>query len=272
MPLMNNVYFEQPFEVTINTPPTYWYCEPGWEWRARPLDDYLLWYVMDGIGVMRLGQQAWELRAGSCFVFTPGAQPHGTQHPDHRLVVFGMHFTINRADSGSGAPNMLVPPPGHVIRDTAFFALLAQRCQTSWRHGDALGELQSRHYLQTMLLHMWDEVLHGPPSAVDTALHALMHAMQLEPGRRWQIDKLAQQVHLSRAQFERRFRAVAGCAPNQFIIRTRLERARDLINETTMPLSQIAAVLGYDDVSFFSRQYKRVMGHAPSAQRQRNRG
>ena len=268
---MNTIHLEQPFDVTINTSPTYWYCEPGWEWRARPLDDYLLWYVMDGIGVMRLGDQSWNLRVGSCFVFTPGAQPHGTQDPDQRLVGFGMHFVIRQVGSAMDDSSLPVPPPGHIIRDTAFFALLAQRCQMSWRHGDALGGMQSRHYLQTMLLHMWDEVLHGPPSAVETALHALMHAIQLEPGRRWRVEELAQQVHLSRAQFERRFRAVAGCAPNQFIIRTRLERARHLINETTMPLGHIAAVLGYDDVSFFSRQYKRVMGHAPSAQRQRSK-
>lgn len=269
---MNTLHLEQPFDVTINTSPTYWYCEPGWEWRARPLDDYLLWYVMDGIGVMRLGQQAWNLRAGSCFVFTPGAQPHGTQDPDHRLVVFGMHFDIVQVGTATHDARQLVPPPGHIIRDTAFFALLAQRCQASWRHDDALGTMQSCHYLKSMLLHTWDEALHGPPSAVDTALHELMRAIQMKPGYRWKVDELARQVHLSRAQFERRFRAVAGCAPNQFIIRARLERARHLINETSMPLGQIAAVLGYDDVSFFSRQYKRVMGHAPSAQRQRSKG
>src|SRR3712207_1014065 len=84
----------QAWSGRLNSKPTYWHCEPGWEWKARPLADHLLWYVMDGIGRMRLGGQAWELHAGSCFVFAPGSTPHGTQDPDRRLVVFGMHFDV----------------------------------------------------------------------------------------------------------------------------------------------------------------------------------
>ncbi len=45
------------------------------------------------------------------------------------------------------------------------------------------------------------------------------------------------------------------------------ERARQLISETEMKLSQIAEVLGHGDVYFFSRQYKQIFGKPPSAGR-----
>lgn len=253
-------------DVRLNTHPTYWHCEPGWEWRARPLGDYLLWYVMDGVGLMRLGTCAWELQAGSCFVFAPGAQPHGTQDPRRRLVVYGMHFDIVNHEEHVLAETVL-PSPGHVVRDTGFFATLAHRCHVSARRGDALSVQQSRVFLRAMLLHIWEETLYPAPSNLDLALEALMSAVQREPGRRWRVDEMARRVHLSRAQFVRRFRAAAGLSPARFIMHTRLERARQLIQETNMTMGQIAAGLGYEHVSFFSRQYKRYAGHPPSALR-----
>ncbi len=82
------------FDVRLNTNPTYWHCEPGWEWRAPALADHLLWYVMDGRGMLRVDDQVWSLQPGSCFVFRPAAQPHGRRDPERRLVVFGMHFSV----------------------------------------------------------------------------------------------------------------------------------------------------------------------------------
>lgn len=258
--------------MQLASAPTYWHCEPGWEWKSAPLADHLLWYVMDGVGRMRLGSRSWELGPGSGFVFGPSSQPHGTQDPDRRLVVFGMHFQI--LDSG-GSPvshsAAMLPPPGHIVRDMALFATFAQRCDISWRRGDELGELQSAVYLQAMVLHLWDEVLHPAPSAVDLALDEIMRAIQMEPGKRRTVDELAAQARLSRAQFVRRFRSASGLAPATFMIQARIERARRLIAETDMTLSQIAQVLGYDDVYFFSRQFKQYAGHPPSVLRSTNK-
>jgi AraC family transcriptional regulator, arabinose operon regulatory protein len=257
-------------DVRLASKPTYWHCEPGWEWKSAPLDDHLLWYVMDGVGRMRLDGREWELGPGSGFIFRPGSQPHGMQDPDRRLVVFGMHFQlIDRLGRVMPDTGGMLPPPGHIVRDMTLFATLAQRCYISWRRGDELGELQSRLYLQAMVLHLWDEALHPAPSAVDLALDEIMRAIQMEPGKRRTVDELAAKAHLSRAQFVRRFRAASGLAPARFMVQARLERARRLIVETDMTLSQIAQVLGYDDVPFFSRQFKQYAGHPPSVLRKR---
>ncbi len=258
------------FDVRINSRPTYWYCEPGWEWKSRSLPDHLLWYVMDGVGSIQLDDHVWDLRAGSSFVFAPGAQPQSKQDPNRRLVVFGMHFDVVDA-SGERAPTTagMLPPLGSVVRDTPFFATLAQRCDASSRRGDALGALQSRLFLQAMVLHLWEEALYREPSTVELALDDIIRAIQWEPGHRWTVDELARWAHLSRAQFVRRFRAVAGLSPLHFMMHARLERARQLIQDTDMTVEQIAYALGYSDVFFFSRQYKRYTGHAPSAFRRR---
>ena len=260
---------EPDFDVRLTSPPTYWSCEPGWEWKARPLSDYLLWWVMDGAGSMRLGNRVWDLTAGSSFVFAPGEKPHGRQDPSRRLVVYGMHFAVVDGRGERVALRAeIAPSQGHVIRDTAFFSALSRRCDTSFRRGDACGVVQSRLYLKAMVLHVWEESLCPAPSAVDQALDDIVRTLQQEPSRRWTVDALAQRAYLSRAQFTRRFHAVTGQPPARYMIHARLERARQLMQDTTMTVEQIADALGYTDVAFFSRQCKRYLGHPPSAFRQ----
>jgi AraC family transcriptional regulator, arabinose operon regulatory protein len=261
------------FDVRLNTKPTYWHCEPGWEWRSPPLADHLLWCVLDGVGTMRLDDEAWTLTTGSCFIFPLGARPHGMQDPERRLVVYGMHFDVVPTDGGDtpGAAQ-IHPPHGHILRDLGFFAALGHHCDASYRRGDELGAQQSRLYLRAMILHLWEEILHPAPSTVDIALDEIVRELQREPGKRQTVAELARRAHLSRAQFARRFRALTGLSPARFMIQTRLERARQLIQETNMPLGQIAAALGYDDVYFFSRQYKHYAGRAPSTLRRQASG
>jgi len=258
----------RPFDVRLTSHPTYWHCEPGWEWTAQPLTDHLLWYVLDGVGQMRAYGHTWTLEAGSCFVFTPGAQPHGTQDLERRLVVFGMHFDVVDM-RGQLCPQTvpLLPPPGHVVRDTAFVTALAHHCDASWRRGDVAAQQQSCLLLQALIGHVYDEAHHPVPSSVDRALDEIVRLLQHDPRQRWTVDDLAQRVHLSRAQFVRRFRARVGLAPTRFAIQMRLERARVLIEETDMPLSAIATALGYNDLFFFCRQFKQYLGYAPGTLR-----
>jgi AraC-like DNA-binding protein len=52
-----------------------------------------------------------------------------------------------------------------------------------------------------------------------------------------------------------------------FIVEARLNRARQLLLESTLSVSQIADELGYEDVFFFSRQFKERTGRTPTEYR-----
>jgi len=52
-----------------------------------------------------------------------------------------------------------------------------------------------------------------------------------------------------------------------FVIQTRLELARQLILESGLSLMDIADELGYQDLYFFSRQFKQRYGQPPSTYR-----
>jgi AraC family transcriptional regulator, arabinose operon regulatory protein len=254
-----------PARVRLVSPPTYWRCEPGWSWHARPLPDYLLWCVLDGTGQLTLGQQRCELGPGTCVVFAPGDEPVAGHDPLRRLLVFGMHFVVTNDDGGEPAPSAVVPPGRRCqVRDQVLVTALARRCDMSYRRGDPLGVRQSQLCLEQILCLMWEDSIHPPPQPVDAALHEIMHAIRQDPSRRWTVAELAKRTALSRAQFTRRFTAHAGVSPIRYVIQARIDRAHQLLIETTTSVTNVAVTLGYTDIGHFSRQYKRHTGHPPS--------
>lgn len=81
------------------------------------------------------------------------------------------------------------------------------------------------------------------------------------------IEELAELAHLSVSALERRFKKHLAKTPNQFINEIRLENARRLLVETSLPISQIAYQCGFAEPSYFSKQFRRLFGEIPSHMR-----
>lgn len=77
------------------------------------------------------------------------------------------------------------------------------------------------------------------------------------------LDVLAQHVGLSKYHLSRRFRAYTGQTVIQVLNLTRCTRAEQLIREGSS-VSAAATACGFENLSYFSRTYKKLMGKLPS--------
>ncbi len=80
-------------------------------------------------------------------------------------------------------------------------------------------------------------------------------------------QELADSVRLSTRQLERLFFKYLGQSPAKHYLRIRLERARTLIRQTSMPILAVALECGFSSASHFSRAYLDGFGKPPSAER-----
>jgi AraC family transcriptional regulator, glycine betaine-responsive activator len=80
-------------------------------------------------------------------------------------------------------------------------------------------------------------------------------------------EMLARYVDLSRRQLERLFRKHLGRTPAQYYLELRLERARHLLYQTTMPVMNVAFATGFVSASHFSTCYRQMYGRTPRAER-----
>lgn len=82
------------------------------------------------------------------------------------------------------------------------------------------------------------------------------------------LGSLAAIACMSEYHLARMFRLSFGVPPHAWIAARRIERARQLLKSTSMPLQQIADASGYADISHFSHRFRKVVGVAPSRYRQ----
>jgi AraC family transcriptional regulator len=70
---------------------------------------------------------------------------------------------------------------------------------------------------------------------------------------------------LSRSHFARAFRATTGCSVMAYLYRMRVERAKTLLAEGGMNISDLSAELGFAHHSHFTRVFRRFVGVNPRA-------
>lgn len=83
------------------------------------------------------------------------------------------------------------------------------------------------------------------------------------------LPHLAGMAGLSRFHFLRRFRAVTGVSPHQYIIALRLRAAAERLRSTTEPVTSIALDVGFNDLSHFNLLFRRSFGAPPRQWRMR---
>jgi AraC-like DNA-binding protein len=81
------------------------------------------------------------------------------------------------------------------------------------------------------------------------------------------LAELAASVGLSPYHFVRSFKASVSLPPHSYQIQLRMNRARELLETTALPVTGIAAQVGYDDPSNLARLFHKHFGVTPAAYR-----
>jgi AraC-like DNA-binding protein len=81
------------------------------------------------------------------------------------------------------------------------------------------------------------------------------------------LVELARECELSISHFTRAFRRSTGMPPYSWLIAQRVERAKALLSESSLPLSELALAAGFADQSHLTRSFKRQVGTTPGSWR-----
>ncbi|MHA6250472.1 helix-turn-helix domain-containing protein [Oceanobacillus sp. CAU 1775] len=241
------------------------HCETNWKWRMRntPMPNFDLFYVWNGEGELRLNGKDFPLHKGTCFLFQPGDVTSATHHPQNPLVLTYIHFDVSAAVR-------MIPASFRIIENTiSFEALLSQyvRLLLVKSYG---AEMEARLILKQLMIRLLREDLDSIEEVEVSStnlfekISEIANYIQQHPGKSHSLESLAARANLSERYFSQKFKEITGHTVKHFIVMSRIQRAEHLLHFTGMSVTETAAALGYNDLHFFSRQFKQYTGKKPS--------
>ena len=90
--------------------------------------------------------------------------------------------------------------------------------------------------------------------------------------RKITLDDIAHSAGLSKPQIVRLFRNHMGITPARFVEQQRLDRARQMLAVTALPVQTIAWEVGFDNPFYFSLRFKKHLGLSPTEYRTKRMG
>jgi transcriptional regulator GlxA family with amidase domain len=106
---------------------------------------------------------------------------------------------------------------------------------------------------------------------MDWRVQLLIDDMLRNINRPLVVSDMARRVNLSRSRLTHLFRSEVGCSPGRYLREARLDRARHLVEESSLSIKEIMARVGFNDPSHFTRDFSRRHGASPRRIRARAR-
>ena len=107
---------------------------------------------------------------------------------------------------------------------------------------------------------------------MDTRVQNVVALMRRDLRARLTLGDMARSVHLTTFHFCHLFKSETGTSPAKYLKALRLERARELLETTFLSVKEIRVLVGLNDESHFTRDFRAVYGLTPLQYREHYRG
>jgi transcriptional regulator GlxA family with amidase domain len=87
----------------------------------------------------------------------------------------------------------------------------------------------------------------------------------------WPVRRLARVSGASEAHFARSFKEAFGAPPHRYLLTRRVEKAKALLRDTDLSVTEIAFQTGWNSLGTFGRTFRDVTGESPGDLRQREK-
>ena len=254
----------------------------GWEHAGRRYADRsLLIFLIAGEAEFHFGGRTYDMHAGSVLLIP--RQTLYTARTEDTCEYYFFHFT--------GELDMCDDMP-HPVYERQNFSFILPPLQSSCIYLDEFLQTEDRYteflsriaaciehaarpaHTSRMLLDVEFErilILLGGicERSYDTrqlpqTLERILQYIRAHLNAALTVGQICEHFRLSRSYLARLFKQHLQMTPTAYINNEKLHYAAELLQNTNMNISEVAAYLGYCDVFYFSRLYKRTFGLSPS--------
>lgn len=128
-------------------------------------------------------------------------------------------------------------------------------------------ELKSKAVLYNILSHICSDINNNTCSVHDSKIINATNYIENNLTKDISSEFLAELCNLSPSHFRRIFKQCKGYTPTEYKNILRIEKAKKMLNNQCINISEIADLLGFESIYYFSRVFKKVVGISPKEYR-----
>lgn len=224
--------------------------------------------ICGGESVYSVGGTPYAAKRGELFIYNSGVVHDERSGPDARLASYSL------ALGGLKVPglreNALIadgaPPNYHLTEEQTarlerLYALLFDELKAG-------GDDGCHHLLMALLAvvrQMTGSEGGGQAAEENTLARRVKNHIDAHFAEDFALQALADTLHVSQYYLSHVFKEVTGYSPLQYVLRRRIGEAQTLLITTDLPITRIAAQVGYDNPSHFNAQFTKSVGMPPRA-------
>lgn len=133
-----------------------------------------------------------------------------------------------------------------------------------WRRSTDKEKLKVKAFFYSFLLEMLQQKHQGSESSTAEVIKQVIDYMQQHLAEPLSLETLGRAFGYHAQYLARKFKETTGSSPIDFLIRLRIEAACQLLQRTDASIGEIARNVGYEDLFYFNRIFKKNTGLSPS--------
>lgn len=234
--------------------------------RPNGTDDFVFLHFINPVDI-RTGNRIIRTAPHACAIYTPHA-PCYYESVSHEMFHDWLHF-MPLSDEYN--PLYFGLPLNKVFYTEFGSAITKEMENIQWLYNVGQPDNASENFFNLLqILKKESQLHHKSPLYSSNASFEELRFLIYQTPKNWNIQSMADYVHLSRSRFSIKYKELFGITPIADLGNAAMCMAEKLLTTTTMTVQNIASECGYDSTQFFINKFKIYAGTTPNVFRMQN--
>lgn len=234
------------------------------------LDSYQIAYMFEGELSLQYRDKEHVIDAGKAF-FIDCREHYRLDGKGYAHSLF-VHFDCDKASHyferfyalNNNSPVLSIPAPCFIDKSIMQLLTLFKEgttAEASYRGGEIIISLMTQ-----VLMAVFPK---NDNEMFSECVKNTLHYLRMNYNQKITLNDLANETHISKFHLSRLFRRALGVSPIEYLMSIRVNKAKELLRQTTYTVSQISEKIGLENTSYFIKLFRRHEKMSPGEYRRK---